>query len=164
MSRPCSSQFALLARIYDNRATQFLHLMQTEEKHADELAQQATHTTDEGTVQVWTSPQQLRECSRAHDRAHDAQQLFMLSVMFQQRANWRAVVQSRLVALRTRIERVCLTYREQLHDLFTVSVLFTDVNPPPLLARCSVLSLCRASNAPSFVHASKQVRHRKLIT
>jgi hypothetical protein len=58
----------------------------------------------------------------------------------------------------TRSARVCLTYREQLRDLFAVFVTAKE-NAPPLLARCSVLSLCSASNAPSVarVHTTMQV-------
>ena len=60
--------------------------------------------------------------------------------------------------IETHNARVCLTYREQLRDLFAVFVI-TKENTPPLLARCSVLSLCSASNAPSVarVHTTMQV-------
>lgn len=52
----------------------------------------------------------------------------------------------------------CLTYREQLRDLFAVFVVANE-NALPMLARCSVLSLCSASNAPSVarVHTTSQV-------
>jgi hypothetical protein len=53
----------------------------------------------------------------------------------------------------TRNARVCLTYREQLRDLFAVFVIAKE-NTPPLLARCSVLSLCSASNAPSVTRVA----------
>ena len=60
--------------------------------------------------------------------------------------------------LDTHSAHTCLTYREQLRDLFAVFVVANE-NAPPLLARCSVLSLCSASNAPSVarVHTTSQV-------
>jgi hypothetical protein len=60
--------------------------------------------------------------------------------------------------IETHSAHTCLTYREQLRDLFAVFVTAKE-NAPPLLARCSVLSLCSASNAPSvaFVHTTSQV-------
>lgn len=60
--------------------------------------------------------------------------------------------------LDTHSAHTCLTYREQLRDLFAVFVVANE-NAPPMLARCSVLSLCSASNAPSVarVHTTSQV-------
>jgi hypothetical protein len=55
--------------------------------------------------------------------------------------------------LDTHSAHTCLTYREQLRDLFAVFVVANE-NAPPLLARCSVLSLCSASNAPSVARVA----------
>lgn len=59
---------------------------------------------------------------------------------------------------KTHNTHTALTYREQLRDLFSIFVIANET-APPMLARCSVLSLCSASNAPSGsrVHMTTQV-------
>ena len=160
MSRPVLSQFALLERIYFDRAARSLFDMKTAQARAEEITEQVTQHSDEGQIQVWESPQQLRECAQLNDTADQLQQVFMSSVHYQQRAARRAVVHSLLVAVRAYLVHIHVTYREQLEKLFSV---VPRENAPPLLARCSVLSLCSASNAPSvvFVYTTSQVALRE---